>query len=191
MEQIIHNMKFNRITFLVAGILFILLGFAAPFLLVVGGLLLFLAYKTDKRYKELLNEANKPKPEPVSRVDKIKEEINTKYIFFNFKVAGVTFKNGRKTRQAILRAFRWGDEELKYCEFEEYEFEGKPAVYVKLNDQVVGNVPADKVSEFLELEKTHKRDNVNVDVYGGAKLDDGSRTNYGCEITIRYLREEL
>lgn len=147
-------MKINRFTFLITGIVFIFFGFFAPILLIVGGILLFLAYKTNKTYKMLLNE---PKNEPVSRVNEIDEEINAKYIFFNFKVAGVTFKNGRKTRQAILRAFKWGDETIESSDFELYEYEGKPAVYVKINDQIVGNIPSDKVSEFLELEKLIKR----------------------------------
>lgn len=113
------------------------------------------------------------------------------YIFLRFKVAGVTFKNGRKTRQAILRAFKWGDEIPETVDFEQYEYEGRPAVYVKINDQIVGNVPADTTETFLEHEKLYKRDNIHCDIYGGSKLDDGSRTNYGCEIIIRYLREEL
>ncbi|WP_394234072.1 hypothetical protein [Niallia oryzisoli] len=106
-------------------------------------------------------------------------------------MAGVTFKNGRKTRQAILRALKWGDEVMESVNFETYEYEGKPAVYVKLNNQVVGNVPANKVSEFLELESAHHRENITADIYGGNKLDDGSRSSYGCKITVRYLKEEL
>lgn len=117
--------------------------------------------------------------------------VTSPYIFLRFKVAGVTFKNGRKTRQAILRAFRWGDEELEAVTFEPYEYEGRPAVYVKLNDQIVGNIPTDTTAQFLEHENLYKRDNVHCEVYGGSKLDDGSRTNYGCEITIRYLKEVL
>lgn len=119
-------------------------------------------------------------PEPVKQ--------ETPYIFFRFKVAGVTFKNGRKTRQAILRAFKWGDETPETVDFEQYEYEGKPAVYVKINDQVVGNIPSNCVETFLEHEENYKRDNVHCDIYGGSKLDDGTRTNYGCEIVIRYLK---
>jgi len=26
-------------------------------------------------------------------------------------------------------------------------------------------------------------------VYGGSKLDDSTRTSYGCEVTIRYKKE--
>ena len=116
------------------------------------------------------------------------KESESPYIFLRFKVAGVTFKNGRKTRQAILRAFKWGDEIVETVTFELYEYEGKPAVYVKINDQIVGNIPADTTETFLEHERMYVRDNINCNIYGGAKLDDGSRSNYGCEIVIRYLK---
>lgn len=111
------------------------------------------------------------------------------YVFLNFTVAGVTFKNGRKTRQAILRALKWGDEEIETVDFELYEWEGKPAVYVKVNDQIIGNVPANTVEKFLDHERKYERDNVHCEVYGGSKLDDGSRTNYGSEIHIRYKKD--
>ena len=110
------------------------------------------------------------------------------YIYLSFTVAGVTFKNGRKTRQAILRAFKWGDEEVETIDLEPYLFEGKDAVYVKLNDQVIGNIPSERVQTFLDYEKRYRRDNIAYDIYGGNKLDDGSRTNYGCEITVRYIK---
>lgn len=127
-----------------------------------------------------LNES-KSEPEPVTN--------NPPYIYLVFTVAGVTFKNGRKTRQGILRALKWGDEEIESVTLEPYEWEGKPAVYVKVNDQIIGNIPADTVETFLEYEQKYKRDNIHCRVYGGNKLDDGSRTNYGSEITIRYLRD--
>lgn len=118
-----------------------------------------------------------------------KIEPESPYIFLRFRVAGVTFKNGRKTRQAILRAFKWGDENIESVDLEQYEYEGRPAVYVKINDQIIGNIPSDTTGTFLEYEQKYKRDNVHCEVYGGTKLDDGSRTNYGCEVYIRYLKD--
>lgn len=125
---------------------------------------------------------SKPPVTPVS------QPVAAPYIFFSFKVAGVTFKNGRKTRQAILRAFKWGDETVETVDFEKYLYEGRDAVYVKINDQIVGNIPSEHTQTFLDYEKNYKRDNVHCEIYGGSKLDDGTRTNYGCEITIRYLK---
>lgn len=134
------------------------------------------------------------KPKPVKQVKAPEPVVKTvkpesPYIIFTFTVAGVTFKNGRKTRQAILRALKWEDEIIETIDLEQYEYEGKPAVYVKINDQVIGNIPADKVETFLEYEEKHDRYNITCDVYGGNKLNDGSRTNYGCEVTIRYKKD--
>lgn len=173
----IRNMKINRVTYLVGGIIFMFFGLLFwPFLL-VGGFLIFLSIMTNKSYKKALNAEVEPEP--------VKE---SPYIYLRFKVAGVTRKNGRRSRQAILRAFKWGDETPETVDFGLYEYEGKPAVYVRINYQIIGNIPADTVETFLEHEKLYKRDNIHCDIYGGSKLDDGSRTNYGCEIIIRYLK---
>lgn len=117
------------------------------------------------------------------------EQLEDEYIFLSFKVAGVTYKNGRKTRQAILRAFKWDDEVIYSIDFEQYEYDGRPAFYVKLNDKIVGNIPSDTSETFIEYEQKYKRDKVTAEVYGGNKLDDGSRSNYGCEVYIRYLKD--
>lgn len=158
------------------GVLYLLTGG----LLGIGWLVDCIVYLVKWLSTDKPKEAVTVEPEPA---------VESPYIFLRFKVAGVTFKNGRKTRQAILRAFKWGDEIPETIDFEVYEYEGRPAVYVKINDQVVGNIPADTTEKFLEHEKLYKRDNVHCDIYGGSKLDDGNRTNYGCEIIIRYLRE--
>ena len=62
-EKQIKNMKINRVTFLIAGVIFLLFGiFFIPFL-IVGVLLILLAYKTNKTYKEALNVKVEVKPE--------------------------------------------------------------------------------------------------------------------------------
>ena len=68
-----------------------------------------------------------------------------------FKVAGVTFKNGRKTRQALLRAIKYHDppfDQKVEITFERYEYEGKLAIAVYANGEQLGNVPAELVEEF-------------------------------------------
>ena len=160
--------------------LIILLFFAISIAPVFSVLLIIAMIYIDKRVKKELKQRKKP----------VTTEKETPYIFLRFKVAGVTFNNGRKTRQAILRAFKWGDETLETVDFEQYEYEGRPAVYVKINDQIVGNVPANMTEKFLEHEKLYARDNIHCDIYGGDKLEDGSRKNYGCEIIIRYKKGE-
>lgn len=70
MDKLIHNTKINRITYLVTGIIFIFFGFFMPVFLVVGGVLLFLSYKTNEKYKQLLNEVKtKSVEDPVKAAD--------------------------------------------------------------------------------------------------------------------------
>lgn len=168
-----------RVAAIIIGIVMALVG---AFILVTIPIAVFCFIFAHKCKNETETRKNETETPPAV-------EAESPYVFLRFKVAGVTFKNGRKTRQAILRALKWGDEEIETVTFEPYEWEGKPAVYVKVNDQIIGSIPSDTTGTFYEYEKTYKRDNVHCEVYGGSKLDDGSRTNYGSEITIRYLRE--
>ena len=81
----------------------------------------------------------------------IKSVMNYKEIEFN--VVGVTFKNGRKTRQAILRRIKFGDPPFDNgCQitFERYDFEGELAISVLANNEQIGNVPKELVSKFDE-----------------------------------------
>ena len=66
-----------------------------------------------------------------------------------FKVAGVTFKNGRKTRQAILRAMKWQDPPYDKVEItlQRYDFEGSVAIGVYANGEQIGNVPKEMKDE--------------------------------------------
>lgn len=74
-----------------------------------------------------------------------------KYKEIEFNVAGVTFKNGRKTRQALIRAIKWHDppyDKNVEITFERYDFEGHLAIGVYANGEQLGNVPKDKLQEF-------------------------------------------
>ena len=74
MDKNIRNFRINRVTYFVTGIIFVFFGFFMPVFLVVGGVLLFLAYSTNKAYKKAINEP-KPKvdPKPVVKMeDKVK-----------------------------------------------------------------------------------------------------------------------
>lgn len=66
-----------------------------------------------------------------------------------FKVAGVSFKNGRRTRQAILRAMKYRDNGFEEVEItlQRYDFEGKLAIGVYANGEQIGNVPKDLTGE--------------------------------------------
>lgn len=74
----------------------------------------------------------------------------TGYKEIEFKVAGVTFKNGRKTRQALIRAIKFKDppyDKEVVITLERYDFEGRLAIGVYANGEQLGNVPADMTSE--------------------------------------------
>lgn len=137
-------------------------------------------------FKKLLSLFSKsPAPASVENVEPKKPE----YIFERFNVAGVTFKNGRKSRQTILRKIKFRDEPysdgldlgLSY-----YEYEGAPAYNVTVNDEIIGSVPADKVAYIDELMVAGKIVGVTyIKVYGGGRDSDGNPLSYGAEITIK------
>lgn len=111
------------------------------------------------------------------------------FIFEQIKVAGVTFKSGRKSRQTMLRKIKFRDKPysnglelgLSY-----YEYEGKPAYNITVNDDVIGNVPADKVEYVDKLMDEGKIVAVTyISVYGGGKDSDGKPISYGAEVTIK------
>ena len=114
-------------------------------------------------------------------------EVKPAFEFLSVKVAGVTFKNGRKSRQTILRKIHFKDEPFNKGTMEltlqREEWEGKPAFGVYVNGDQIGNIPAEYVSyvndNFSRLDGI-----VNMEVYGG-----GEGRNYGAEITLRFRNE--
>lgn len=114
-------------------------------------------------------------------------EAKPAFEFLSVKVAGVTFKNGRKSRQTILRKIHFKDEPFNNGTMEltlqREEWEGKPAFGVYVNGDQIGNIPAEYVSyvndNFSRLDGI-----VNMEVYGG-----GEGRNYGAEITLRFRNE--
>lgn len=114
-------------------------------------------------------------------------EAKPAFEFLSVKVAGVTFKNGRKSRQAILRKIHFKDEPFNKGTMEltlqREEWECKPAFGVYVNGDQIGNIPAEYVSyvndNFSRLDGI-----VNMEVYGG-----GEGRNYGAEITLRFWNE--
>lgn len=127
-----------------------------------------------------LKKAEAAAPAPAS-------ETKPAFEFLSVKVAGVTFKNGRKSRQTILRKIHFKDEPFDKGTMEltlqREEWEGKPAFGVYVNGDQIGNIPAEYVSyvndNFSRLDGI-----VNIEVYGG-----GEGRNYGAEITLRFRNE--
>lgn len=148
--------------------------------IVLTALFCFLGFRSMKK---------KPVPqasEPVAQ-EPVKAAAASPYDFVNIKVAGVTYKNGRKTRQAILRAIKFRDNEFSEgveLELRPYEWEGQPAYGVYANDQQIGSVPTDMV-KFV-TDNYQRIDAIsNIEVYGGGRDEDMNVKNYGCEITLR------
>lgn len=87
------------------------------------------------------------KPSPAPTPKNSAPAPSDEYEFINFKVAGVTFRNGHKERQSILRKIYFKDEPFDTGEYEltlsRYEYEGKPAFSVCVDGEQIGNLPAD------------------------------------------------
>ena len=197
------TLVFLTVVSIAAGVFALIVSIATVIFLPVAILLFWCAYvciKEQKRRKAAQSEREAREAEEQRKKEEIEaerqrrreaiEEERKKYAYMTFKVAGVTFNNGRKTRQAILRAFKFGDEEIETIDFEQYTYEGSPAVYVKINDQIVGNVPKADLEEFLEMERLYTRSFVSCEIYGGNKKADGSKTNFSCEIMLKYFKGE-
>ena len=107
--------------------------------------------------------------------------------FLRTKVAGVTFKNGRKSRQTILRKIYFKDEPFNKGDMElsvqRGEWEGKPAFGVFVNGEQIGSIPAEHVP-FLEEHFSSLDGITNIEVYGG-----GEGRNYGAEIILRFRKD--
>lgn len=114
-------------------------------------------------------------------------EAKPAFEFLSVKVAGVTFKNGRKSRQTILRKIHFKDEPFDKGTMEltlqREEWEGKPAFGVYVNGDQIGNIPAEYVS-YVNDNLSRLDGIVNIEVYGG-----GEGRNYGAEITLRFRNE--
>ena len=125
------------------------------------------------------------KSKPASQTISVSSAPDLDKQTFSFKVAGVTFNNGRKTRQAILRKIKWGDEpfngKVQYT-LKEYDFEGSPAVGVYANGEQIGNVPKDGLTFVLSC--IDSISNVSAKIYGGGQSESGENINFGAEITI-------
>lgn len=153
-------------------------------LIVAGAVLLFL----DKKNGDKETPSAETKADIYAQAEAARK--NNEY--FSFRVAGVTYNNGRKSRQAILRKIKWGDEpfgEFVQWTVEKYDFEGSPAVGVYANGEQVGNVPKDKLPHVLDCWDRIKSV-YHAEVYGGGTDDSGSPMNFGCEITLCIGKDE-
>lgn len=101
---------------------------------------------------------------------------------FEFHVAGVTFKNGRRTRQAILRAIKFKDTgyESTKITLKKVDFEGSPAIEVWANEELIGYVPKEIVPDIISAWKNEYQIN-SWEIVGG-----GDDFSYGCKIKAMF-----
>lgn len=114
----------------------------------------------------------------------------SKYDYLHFTVAGVTFQNedGRH-RQTILRRMHFGDAPFDNgysASLEEYDFQGKPAISVTVNGEMIGNVPREAVQAVLSFMDRPGCCVSHIDVYGGGrKKGTNESLSYGAEVILR------
>ena len=108
------------------------------------------------------------------------------HIFKEIHVVGVTYQNeDGSDRQKILRSFALGHERIDTIMFNEYQYNNEPALYVLVNDKIVGNVPANLVQDLLEI-STKDFTITNYEITGGRGKDShGVKIPYGMKINVR------
>lgn len=104
-----------------------------------------------------------------------------------FRVAGVTFKNGRRSRQTILRQIHFHDapyENDPEIRLNLTSFDGKPAVEVLANDEQIGNISKADLPLILPL--LDKIRHIEPEVTGGGTNKDGEQITYGMKLLITF-----
>lgn len=120
---------------------------------------------------------------------------NATYQFMRFSVAGVTFKNGRRSRQTILREIFWKDESYKHFDSERSvgpklsEVDGKPAVEIWVHGdnepEMIGYVPKEELPFVLSHWELYAGV-TEFEVYGGGKSANGEKISFGASLTMRF-----
>lgn len=153
-----------------AGVMEKSYGLAVP-LLAIGVLLAFIG---GRELGKLIKAGKKTKkPAPSKSAQEIPAESPAKtHGNMSFKIAGVTFDNeDGKSRQTLLKR-AYIDDCAGELEFEEYKFKGKQAVKILYNGNVLGNVPADRVREFVEIKDRITYADLDIDKFVPDDDDD-------------------
>ena len=106
----------------------------------------------------------------------------------NVRVAGVTYSNGRRQRQTILREIYWHDKAYAgkvVLTLKVGEYEGKQTVEVWANEEMIGYVPAAQKDYFLE--HWHQLAGLSsLDVSGGGETKDGEPIPFGASFVAAF-----
>lgn len=155
-------------------------------------IVIFISYKVQKRKNNTKDVPVRRSKDVVNRETHSRNSIHDDYTNYNyenntaitkFRIAGVTFKDGKYSRQAALRKLSGKvppmNEPINF-EFVEYDYEGNPAVLIKANGRILGNVPADLVNEFINLYHSCNGLKIKYEILGGFDV------SYGCELKITW-----
>lgn len=143
----------------------------------------YLSTKTIEEIREIIDYKNIKTVLSQISIDDFAEPIKTENCAsksLNFKVAGVTFKSGRRSRQIMLKNMYFKntppfDSEIKIT-FERYEFNGQLAIGVYANGLQIGDVPQkiiDKFNSYWTCNYT-----ADFSIIGGGEL------TWGCVIDV-------
>lgn len=105
--------------------------------------------------------------------------------WFFTNIVGVTFDNDDGTsRQKILRDYYVTGVEGSDLNLEEYEYKGRPAVRVLLDDQCVGNIPKNRVDELLLIMDRLEKASIDIEVFTPDEDEDdpGERKRRGPQV---------
>ena len=106
----------------------------------------------------------------------------------NVRVAGVTYANGRRQRQTILREIYWHDKAYAgkvVLTLKVGEYEGKQTVEVWANEEMIGYVPAAQKDYFLE--HWHQLAGLSsLDVSGGGETKGGEPIPFGASFVAAF-----
>lgn len=103
-----------------------------------------------------------------------------------FRVVGVSFKNGRKNRQTILRRMRFGDPPFDGdvdIELEKYKFGDRDAVAVYANGEQIGNISEYRLPWLFE----HWDDYFCVSEF---TVHGHSESGYGIDIRVCFRHNQ-
>lgn len=102
-----------------------------------------------------------------------------------FKIVGVSFRNGRRSRQTILRQIHFGDPPYNgnvSIRLQKQDYEGEEAIGVYANEEQVGFISRDDLPWLLEHWNEYSRV-LEYKVYGGGEV------SYGMEILAAFRQK--
>jgi len=138
--------------------------------------------------RQMLSEELYTYSDDYRRSQELKHNIDEKLSLYDhmiFRVVGVTFKNGRRSRQTILRQIHFHDEPYKLdptISIKKSEYDGAPAFEVYANDEQVGYIGKDDVARLLDRWDQYAGVS-DFEVYGG-----GGEKKYGMQIKVQFKK---